>query len=390
MSATDASAAAQRRREFAELCAALHAAPHVHDFFAVLRRIDALHPQAPRTGRAARPSQEALRLGQTAELAFAPAAMASFEAGAADAGLGAAAPRLNVRFFGLLGPHGPMPLHLTETVRERLLRYDPTLGRFLDLFHHRLLTLFYRAWADAQPTVQHDRPHDDRFAAWLGAACGLDRATRTQGCLSESARLFQAGLLGSRSPHPEGLEQLLAQHFGVAVRIESNLAHWLAIEAADQSRLGRTRGQGLGRDARQRMVGVGTAGADSTPPRLGHNASAGHKLHDRQSRFRIHLGPLTLAQYAEFLPGGTAWFELRDWVHQYTGLGLRWDVQLALARAEIPAPQLGRCVGLGVSAWIGRLGSVSQRHDLRLRPQTSFLLRQMTLVALPTRPRGLP
>ena len=365
--------AAQRQRQFSALCADLHTAPYRHDFFAVLRRIDGLHPQAPRTGRAARPSQEALRLGQSADLDFAPAMLASF-GHSTGAGSAALTPRLSVRFFGLLGPQGPMPLHLTETVRERQrLHNDPTLTRFLDVFHHRLLTLFYRAWAEAQPTVQHDRPHDDRFAAWLGAGCGLDRALPAAAHLSEAARLFQAGLLGARSRHAEGLEKLLTQHFRVGVRVESNVAHWLGIERADQS--------WLGRSARvSRVVGAADAGA-----RLGHGATAGHKVRDRQSRFRIALGPLTLAQYRAFLPGGPAWFELCDWVHQYTGLDLRWDVQLALARAEIPAPRLGRRgqVALGVSTWIGtverRPGATAapcaERHDLRLRPDTSFLLR---------------
>ncbi len=90
-------------------------------------------------------------------------------------------PRLQVRLFGLLGPNGPLPLHITEYARERLRHAnDPTLSRFLDLFHHRFLTLFYRAWAQAQPHVNRDRPRDDRFAVYVGS---LDRrlARRTSG-----------------------------------------------------------------------------------------------------------------------------------------------------------------------------------------------------------------
>ena len=45
--------------------------------------------------------------------------------------------------FGLLGPNGPLPLHLTEYVRERLRHHaDPTFARFLDLFHHRFALFF--------------------------------------------------------------------------------------------------------------------------------------------------------------------------------------------------------------------------------------------------------
>ena len=103
-------------------------------------------------------------------------------------------------------------------------------------------------------------------------------------------------------------------------------------------------------------------------------------MRDRQYKFRIALGPLTLAQYSGFLPGGTAWLQLRDWVRQYTGLDLLWDVQLCLAAREVPEPRLGRRVPLGVAAWLGRSQDQHERQrdrsDLRLRPETSFLLRR--------------
>jgi type VI secretion system protein ImpH len=348
---------AQRQAALAALFAAVEAAPYDFDFFALMRRVESLRPESPRIGKALRPSQEALRLGQEPELDFAPAALASF------GHEGGVAPRLGVRFFGLLGSQGPMPLHLTEYVRERLrYRNDPTLARFLDIFHHRLLSLFYRAWAQSQPAVQHDRPADDRFAAWLGAALGLGTEVRTQGDLPEAARLFQAGLLGSRSRHPEGLTKMLSQFFSVPVRIEPYVAHWMAIAAADCTRLGYARNR--------------PERAASALAALGSAATAGHKLRDRQYKFRVALGPLTLAQYCNFLPGSPAWLQLRDWVRQYTGLDLLWDVQLCLARSEIPEPRLGRQVPLGVAAWLGRNDRQRDRHDLRLRPETSFLLRQ--------------
>lgn len=358
VSACDA-AQEQRQAALAALFAAVEAAPHDFDFFALMRRVESLRPGSPRIGKALRPSQESLRLGQDPELDFAPAALASFGYD------GGTAPRLGVRFFGLLGSQGPMPLHLTEYVRERLrYRNDPTLARFLDIFHHRLLSLFYSAWAQSQPAVQRDRPADDRFAVWVGATLGLGAEVRSQGHLPEAARLFQAGLLGSRSRHPEGLTKILVQFFKVPVRIETYVAHWMVIDAADRTRLGYARNRSKRR-------------ASSTAA-LGTAVTAGYKLRDRQYKFRIALGPLTFAQYADFLPGGMAWLQLCDWVRQYTGLDMLWDVQLCLARAEVPEPRLGRRVPLGVAAWLGRARArpqTSDRADLRLRPDTSFLLR---------------
>ncbi len=347
---------AEREAELAALFAALSTAPREHDFFAVLRRVESLRSDLPRFGFALRPSQEALRLGQDAELAFAPAALESFDLQARPA------PRLGVRFFGLLGSQGPMPLHFTEYTRERLrFRGDATLARFLDIFHHRLLALFYRAWAQAQPTVHHDRPDQDRFAAWLGAGFGAEDGTATPRSLPKEARLFQAGLLGLRSRHPEGLSKLLREYFRVPVRIEQHVVHWMLLDREDRSRLG------FSRSRPERS----TAAA----PQLGVSTTSGSKWRDRQYKFRLAIGPLSLARYMDFLPGTRSWLRLREWVQQYSGLDLLWDVELTLAGAEVPEPRLGRSTRLGLSAWIGRPSQRLDRHDLRLRPETSVLLR---------------
>jgi type VI secretion system protein ImpH len=341
---------AERDAELAALFTALAADPRGHDFFAVLRRVESLRSDLPRFG-------EALRLGQEAELDFAPAALATFDAGHRPA------PRLGVRFLGLLGPQGPMPLHLTEYVRERQrFRGDATLARFLDVFHHRLLLLFYRAWAQGQPTAQQDRPDTDRFAAWLGSSFGLQSTGAGAGTLPTNARLFQAGLLGARSRHPEGLTKLLSQYFRVPVRIESHVAQWLLLAGEDKTRLGFARSRAEGGRRSSGQLGISTVG--------------GTKVRDRQYKFRIALGPLSLVQYQGFLPGGSTWLSLRDWVLEYTGLDLQWDVQLSLARDHVPEPRLGRQVRLGLTAWIGRVEQARDRHDLRLRPDTSFLLRR--------------
>ena len=347
---------AEREQALADMLQAVQVSPRTHDFFALLRRVEGLRREQPRWGQAARPSQEALRLGQEPELDFAIAALESLTPRTQGP------PRLGVRFFGLLGPQGPMPLHFTEYVRERLrLRGDPTLARFLDVFHHRLLALFYRAWAETQPAVQHDRPAEDRFAAWLGASFGLAVEVPGQSSLTPSARLFQAGLLGSRSRHPEGLAKMLAQYFRVPVGIVSHVPQWLTLADEDRSRLAfaTSRAERLRAPAAQ----------------LGVSAAGGGKVRDRQYKFRIVLGPLTRAQYEGFLPGGAAWRALSDWVLQYCGPGLRWDVQLTLAAAEVPEPRLGRRERLGLTGWIGRAAAPRDRNELRLRPHTCFLLR---------------
>jgi len=333
------------REQLQALLAEVAREPWAHDFFALLRRIDTLQPLAPRLGQASRPIQEALRLGQEPELDFAPAALARLD-------LTGTHPRLGVRFFGLVGPQGPMPLHFTEYVRERARNHaDPTLARFLDIFHHRMLSLFYRAWAHTQPVVHRDRPAEDRYATWLGAAIGLGPGTQGRDTLPDTAKLNQAGLLGQRSRHPEGLRKLLSHYFGVPVKVKQNVGHWLMLQDAERNH-------------------VGTASGRARALRLGRSATIGHKVWDRQYCFRVVLGPLTLTQYLGFLPGTPGWRRLYDWVTLYAGLDKRWDVELCLAGPQVPAPRLGRHLRLGLTSWAGAgLRPPQDRSDLRLRPE---------------------
>jgi type VI secretion system ImpH/TssG family protein len=145
--------------------------PYSYDFFQILRRIEALYrdrPERPRLGAALRPADEPIRLGQDPSLSFAPAALSVLRAGK-----NGAPPLLAVHFFGLMGPNGPLPLHLTEYVRDRMRNsMDPTMSRFLDLFHHRMLMFFYRAWASARATVSADSPQTNRFLDYDGALSG--------------------------------------------------------------------------------------------------------------------------------------------------------------------------------------------------------------------------
>lgn len=327
-----AASAAERQQALQTLFDDVTAQPWAHDFRALLRQVEVLCPDWPRMGTAPRPQLEAMRLAQEPEVDFAPAALASLRR------TGTRPPRLGVRFFGLFGPQGPMPLHFTEHVRERARQHgDPATLRFLDTFHHRLLALHYRAWAQAQPVVQHDRPQDDRFAVWLGACAGIQRAAADDPW--QRAELHLAGILGQRTRSAEGMAQLLSQQLGDMVRVQSHVGQWLAIEPEDQSTLG--------------YAGNRAERLQRAPARLGQSATLGHKVWDRQYRFRLVIGPLRAARYRTLLPGAPAHAALTKWVRRYVGHDLRWDVQLCLDRRDVQPMRLGcRDQPLGQMSWL--------------------------------------
>jgi type VI secretion system protein ImpH len=324
--------------------------PYRYDFYQTMRRLECLYADNPRWGTALRPVDEPVRLGQDPDLSFAPAPLASLEFGPDGT-----PPRLQVRLFGLLGPNGPLPIHLTEYARERMRHAgDPTLSRFLDLFHHRFLALFYRAWAQAQPHVSRDRPAQDRYRVYLGAFVGLSPTTlRDRDSVPDLAKLFHAGTLVRQVRNADGLVSIIRQYFRVPASLEEFVGRWMSLGPRERTYLGRD-------DAA-----------------LGARAVLGARVWDHQSKFRLHLGPLTLEQYQAFLPSpraarpempgaGVLLRKLVDWVRFYLCWELDWDVCLHLKREEVPRLTLGRRGQLGWTAWLGTRRSAADADDLCL------------------------
>jgi len=319
--------------------AGVTAEPWRYDFYQAMRHIEAAHPHLPRLGEAQRPGDEPLRVSQPPELNFAPASLHGIQQSSTGV------LRLQQRIFGLIGPNGPLPIHLTEYVRERAMHAgDTTLLRFLDLLTHRFALLFYRAWAQAQPTVSLDRPKDDRFSIYVGALCGLgDAGLRERDAVQDCAKLFYAGLLSRHVRNSDGLVALLSGYFRLPVSLEPFVGHWMTLADDDRTRLAGQPQQGLGQ-----------------------GAVLGRRVWDRQHKFRLCLGPLELRQLEEFLPGGRALAKLVAWVRQYLCFELEWDVRLVLKREQVPPARLGKFQRLGWSTWVGTRARTDDARDLVL------------------------
>jgi type VI secretion system protein ImpH len=326
----------------------LEESPYRHDFFMALRRLECMHPDKPRFGRGARPIDEPVRLGQEPSMAFAPSAIASFEAGSKDR-----PHKMSGFFFGLFGPNGPLPLHLTEFARDRERNEnDPTFRGFADIFHHRLLMLFYRAWADAQPTVSLDRETSRRIDTYVGSVFGIGAPEfRNRDSVPDNARLHMAGRLALQTKPAEGLLAILQDFFRLPFQIVEYVGEWLRLSRNDWMRLG----------------AVGSAGA------LGKDAVIGSSVWNCQHKFRIVCGPLQLDDFTQLLPGGDSLRRLRDTVRGYIGFSVDWDLNLVLASADVPQLSLGKSGVLGWTTWLGERQSTEDADDIIIRPNVAQL-----------------
>lgn len=326
----------------------LSEAPYEHDFFQAVRRLECAYRDKPRLGTGQRPVDDPVRFGQEPSLAFAASSLSRFSPGE-----NGNPSRLSVSFFGVLGPNGPLPLHLTDYARQRIYHHgDRAFSRFLDLFHHRLLSFFYRAWANARPAVQHDRADTDRFVTYVGSLFGQGQpALRDRDAWPDSAKLYYAGRLTGPTRNAEGLHAMIRDFFGVPVEIEQFVGEWVDIPESHTWRLGELPRRGA------RVMGL-----------LGPTAILGTRVWTRQHKFRIALGPLRREQFRQMLPGCQSLGRLVALVRNYLGDELKWDLRLIPAREAVPPLELGVTGQLGRTTWLMGNTNQSNWEDLILDP----------------------
>ncbi len=321
----------------------LQQAPHHFDFYQAIRRLECEYRDQPRMGQSLHPHEDPLRFGQDPSLAFANSTLASHTPGKQGR-----AWRLVTRFFGLLGPNGPLPIHLTEHARDRQYNaQDPTFVRFLDVFIHRFLSLFYRARAMAEPTFQLDRPDTDRFHFYVGALCGLGQTTlQERDALPDSAKLHFAGHFGCAARSALRLQSLLTTLLSVPAVVDEFILHWMRLPEDCRCKLGDSPSTGT----------------------LGVSAILGDRVSDGQHKFRVILGPMRRDDYEQFLPGGRLLPRVTAIVRNFIGDELDWDLQLILQREDVVPVELARTGRLGWSTWIGNNPKAQNAADLTLDP----------------------
>jgi type VI secretion system protein ImpH len=335
------------------------------DFFQAVRVLERLEPARKPVGRTGPPSAEAVRFLAHLSLAFPPSAIYEVERAGPDRPV----PAMTVTFLGLTGPSGVLPRHYTELLlqlhRDERGPERRALRAWLDLFNHRLISLFYRAWEKYRFYVpyergEHARPDADPFTRALFSLVGLgapplrnrlrvstpvdvdgERRERVLARVDDLVLLYYGGFLAHRPRCAVALEAMLADYFRLPVRVQQFHGQWLRLEPANQSRLG------------------GDGDGNNQP---GINLVAGERVWSAESKFRVRIGPLGYAQFMEFLPDRSpvpqrkTFFLLCHLIRLYVGPELDFDVQLVLRAADVPALQLGADAGsaprLGWNTWV--------------------------------------
>lgn len=310
--------------QYSEVKKLLEAVPQEFDFFQAVRLFERTFPGREPVGRFVVPQREIVRFSAHASMVFPASAIQHINWNQSP-------PAIVVNFMGLTGPQGVLPLLYTQLIIERLRAKDTAMTAFFDIFNHRMISLFYDAWEKYRFAIAYERSgfsrqdpaerERDPMSHVLMHLIGLGtEGLATRQAVPDHALLFYSGLLGLHSRSAVALRNLLWDYFDVPVEIEQYVGAWYRLDLSTQCRFEK----GI---TYSEQVGVGVI--------------VGDEIWDQQSGVRIRLGPLSLEQYLDFLPNGTAYQPLKALVRFFGGDQTDFEVQLVLKRDEVPACDLG-------------------------------------------------
>lgn len=320
----------------------LFSEPYRFDFFQAVRLLERLSPQATSPGLGPEPGKEAVRFHSQVGLNF-PASEVQQISPPGDLG---SPPDMTVNFLGLAGPQGPLASRDTELIIERAWNKDLAMRDFLDIFNHRIVSLFYRVRKAHRIALTAQPPSETPVARYLYSLLGLGIAPlRDRMQTGDRALLYFTGILSQKPRSAIGLERLLTDHFQVNAAVRQFVGVWRALEP-DQWTL------------------IGVTGRNQF---LGRNAVAGSRIWDQQGRFEVEIGPMKLAQFLDFLPTGRGWRPLCELTRFYAGQEFEFRFRLTLEAGDVQETRLGKSL-LGWTSWLKTSRFISDDSQVQLRP----------------------
>ena len=292
---------------------ALFKKPFEIGFFQAVRLLRRWLPTRLPVGRFSPPAREAARFIAHPSLAFPASEIQELTLPSDDSPA-----TMKVNFMGLSSPQGVLPTPYTELIIERAQKKDNALRDFLDLFNHRLISFFYRAWEKHHFFVSYELGEPDSVSPLMMSLLGLGtEGLAKRQLVPDQALIFYSGLLTQKPRSAQNLKQLLTDYFRVNVEIEQFVGTWVPLRKIDQTVLDES---------------------ESSMQRLGFGAIVGDEVWDQQSTVRVRLGPLTREQYLSFLPReqSQAYRDLKSLLKFWANNELDFEVQLILQGKQTP------------------------------------------------------
>lgn len=313
--------------------------PYRFEFFQAVRLLEKIFPEKKAVGREALPPDEVVRFRSRVALDFPPSEIHELK-NSVDEKTEEQKLEMFINFMGMVGVSGVLPVHYTELIMERVRYRDTAMWAFLDIFTHRSVSMFFRAWEKYRFPVAYERG-DDAFTSYLFDFAGLGtKGIRGRMAIEDESLLPYSGLIAQKPHSSNSLDNILSDYFGTTAKILQFYGQWLNLSEESITKLG-TENSGLG-----------------------ISAIIGTRIWDQQSKFRIRLGAMTFKQFQGFLPNGSAHKPLKSIVKFMVGLELDFDIQLVLKAKQVPGTILTtRALRRPMLGWTSFLKSKPFKKD---------------------------
>lgn len=290
-------------------------------FYQAVRTLERIFADAPAVGEEGPAGAERVRIRPSVSLSCPPADLESIQP-LKDHGY-----QITTYFLGLYGSDSPLPYYYPEHIAQISEEESGERVRaFLDIFHHRLLSLLYRSWRKSRPvstSASRADPLYDRVLALVGWSekHGLGGRRRP--------RLAEARLQVLQARTAAGLAAMIELRLGYSCRVDQLQHRWVTIPEDQRTRLGQ-----------QGSI-------------LGADFVLGRRLVDC-NKIRIRFSVPDFATYERLLPAGPDRGDLEHVLERYLKEPIDYDLEVTLPSAEVRPWRLGVEGALGHHCWVGR------------------------------------
>lgn len=307
--------AAKKRQSDPDIVCCLAEKPYCFDFFKAVELMSRFSGRRD-PGRAGSPSEEPVRFSVRPGIGFPASDIDWIEN--RDNGT---PPRMTVNFMGLIGPSGVLPEWYNTHAQNRNYRKDYCFTDFLDMFHHRFISLFFRAWKKYRLVENYQPGGSDPISRILADLAG----TCKDGDTDESAftdyagkrMIHFCGLVSRCVPTATAIETVVGNAVGAAVRIEQFAERMMPLYEPDRTCLGKRNGT------------------------LNQDALCGTHIREVGSFFRVYIGPLSWDRYMAFAPKSKNLALVERLIACLAGIEYEFEIRLIVRGTEIPAIGLG-------------------------------------------------
>ncbi len=253
---------------------------------------------------------------------------------------GSVASTLAVSFMGISGVSGILPQHYTRLIMSRSKQHDTTLADFLDLFNHRLVSLYYRSWLKYRFPLQYENSiqsgNVDPVSKVIKSISGkYDK-------LSGDLPIYYAGHFSRMTRSTTSLEHILRDFLKVPVVVKSFTGQWIDVQKKDRA-----------------VIGTKVHGRNN---QLGHGVLFGKRYWDVQSKISIDIGAVDEKTNMNLMAGKQKYNILKRLILNYVPSHISIDLNISVLRTSGSTASFGKGMRLSEIGW---LCSSNSRPELK-------------------------